>query len=95
MVIDENAIQMIIKSNYSYMEQIAALNKRLHFKIFPEARGKWLFTKIQVNDYIDPQLFKDHLLTIKAGKHLHFKLTKNLIYLDDMHIGQIWFSLQI
>jgi hypothetical protein len=89
----KNEINMVVKSNFSYMEQIVALNKKLHFEIYPEAQGKWLFTKIQLEKIIKPKLFIDNLLKIEAEKNFHYKLTKNLIYLDDVYIGQIWFSL--
>lgn len=89
----ENVGQMIINDKYSYMEQIVAMTKKLHFNIFPKADGKWLFTKILITDIIDPKEFKDKKLTVSVDRNLHYKLTQNSIFLDNQKIGNIWFSL--
>lgn len=86
---------MSTKQSFSYMEQIVAITKRLHHVIYPNVSGKWLFTKIDLEDIINPSLFHNHRIVIEAKKNFHNKLTKNAIYLDDKQAGHIYYSLQI
>ncbi len=88
-------IKMIVKSVYTYIEQIVAMTKRLHITLYPEVKGKWLFTKIQISNVIDPDLFAGRELAIKSENNFHYKLTKNSINLDAIPLGTIWFSLAV
>jgi hypothetical protein len=87
------AAEIQIKSGYSYMEQLVVITKKMHQRLYPEATGQWLFTKIQVKDFIDPNLYIGHRLMVKAVKNFHNKLTQNIITLDEKPVGDIWFSL--
>jgi hypothetical protein len=92
--IRNRAASMIVKHSYSYMEQIVAMTKQLHFIVYQEAKGKWLFTKLEIRNIVDPLLYLDQVLLIEAKKHFHYKLTQNAIYLDTKYIGDIWYSLK-
>jgi len=87
------AAEILIKPEYSYIEQLVAITKKLHIKIYPEAKGQWLFTKIQLTHAADPKFFFGRRLVVKAVKNLHYLLTQNSILLDDVPVGEIWFSL--
>lgn len=89
----DNAAEIQVKSGYSYMEQLVAITKKMHQRFYPEATGQWLFSKIQVKDFIDPDIYIGHRLMVKAGKNFHNKLTQNFITLDEKPVGDIWFSL--
>jgi hypothetical protein len=93
--IKDKIVMMSVKQSFSYMEQIVAMTKRLHFEVYPDVSGKWLFSKIDLKDIINPLLFHNHLLVIEAKKNFHNKLTQNAIFLDDKHLGYIFYSLKI
>lgn len=88
----DDEARMILKSSYTYMEQIVAITKKLHLTFYPLDNKSWLITKIHLIDAIDPAIFPGHMLSIKAEKHFHYRLTQNSIFLDDKFLGSIWFS---
>jgi len=92
--VNDNCVALTVKSNYSYMEQIVAITKLLHLHLYPEASGKWLFTKIQIRDFTDPIQFIGHQCKVFNKRHFNYILTQNSIYIDNTPIGNIWFSLQ-
>ena len=93
-IIENDKANMLVKQSYSYMEQIVAMTKKLHFIIYPNTNGKWLFTKISLKGVVNPTLFIDKTLLIEAKKNFHNKLTQNAIYLEDRYLGDIWYSLK-
>lgn len=93
--VEDTKINMNVKPAYTYIEQIVAMTKRLHITLYPKAKGRWLFAKIQISNVIDPDLFVGRELMIKSVNNFHYKLTKNTINLDDIPLGTIWFSLAL
>ena len=93
MVFQVDTVTMQAKSEFTYMEQIVAMTKKLHLLIYPGANGKWLFTKIDLATYIDPQLYQDQNISVKARKNFHNSLTQNSIFVNTEEIGEIWFSM--
>jgi len=91
-VVKETA-RMLVKSTYTYIEQIVALTKKLHITLYPDAPGKWLLSKIKIEKMIDPAIYPGHTIIIDAEKKFHYRLTQCAISLDDKPIGNIWFSL--
>lgn len=91
----DTEIKMVSKSDYTYIEQIVAMTKKLHISLYPKVKGRWLFAKIQISNVIDPDLFVGRELAIKSENNFHYKLTKNSINLDDITLGTIWFSLAV
>jgi hypothetical protein len=83
---------MTLKSNYTYIEQIVAITKKLHLICYSSGSKNWLFTKIHIKDSIDPSIFPGRILLIKEEKNFHHRLTQNVILLDNKFIGRIWFS---
>ena len=93
MSLDGEKIILPFNPAYTYTEQIVAMTKKLHLELFPEATGKWLFTKIQIRDVIDPASYQGRILSVEAERNFHYKLTQCSITLDAQTIGSIWFSL--
>lgn len=93
MVFQVDKVTMQIKSGFTYMEQIVAMTKKLHLLIYTEVKGKWLFTKINIRKYINPELYQNCHLAVKARKNFHYSLTQNLISVNGKEIGDIWFSM--
>jgi len=77
-------------STYSFIENSVALNKYLLENLFPNANGKWYFTRLQLK-----QLPKETCYPLKLSlkANFNFKLTKTEIFIDNQSIGFIYFSL--
>jgi hypothetical protein len=94
-ILQSDTIAMRFKPAYTYMEQIVTMTKKLHLTIYSGANGKWLFTKIHIKDALDPSLYLNKVLTVKAEKNFQNKLTQCSITLDDQPTGSIFFSLML
>lgn len=77
------------ESSYTFVENSVALNKYLLENLFPNANGKWYFTRFQLNKI--PENIYPLKLELKAN--FNFKLTKTEIFIDDESVGFIYFSL--
>jgi hypothetical protein len=79
---------------YTIIEKIVALNKGLLHGLYPDAPGKWYFTRIRISAY---QLFgsqeDDVTLLLRLKQNLQFKLTNTMFYINDLFAGNIYFSL--
>ena len=73
---------------YSFIEHLVSLNKALLFQIFSEMRGKFYFTKLELNGFIK------EFQTIKLcfESHFNFQLMKTCVFVDTSRVGQIYFS---
>jgi len=78
------------ESPFTTIEKVVALNKTLVEKLFLNIKGKWYFTKLDVNNLMD---IKPLLIKIKFIKHINFKLTQSEIYFENEFVGYIYFSL--
>lgn len=91
---DSQAIELRSFNQFSLIEKIVALNKELLRRLFPEANGKWYFTRIKLST-IDMTLWVSGTadILLKFKKNMQFKITDTIIYIDDIQIGHIYFSL--
>jgi hypothetical protein len=92
-VLEDNQIKTTSDSAFTYIEEVVAMTKKLHLSLYPDADGKWLFTKIKIGGALDPMLFPCHEITVRTKRNFHFKLTQNTILIDNIPLGDIWFSL--
>lgn len=78
------------KSSFSFIENTVAINKYLLENLFPDVNGKWYFTRLQIK-----QIRKDNSYPLKLilKANFNFKLTKTEIFIDEVSIGFIYFSL--
>ncbi|VEJ07641.1 hypothetical protein [Campylobacter lari] len=88
---DEKSIISNNASNFTYMEEIVALNKHLLTKIFPKIKGKWYFTKLQLQNI---PLEKFYPIKIVFKSNFNFLIVKSEIYFDNKFLGFIYFSLK-
>jgi hypothetical protein len=75
---------------YSMMETLVSMNKALHLKVFPDARGSWVFCQ-----WNSPHWPLDESLNgvcIQLKQALGTRLTRAEVSLDDRVIGQMYFS---
>ncbi|MBT0742058.1 hypothetical protein [Campylobacter lari] len=92
-IIDYNKKSIILNnaSNFTYMEEIVALNKYLLNKIFYPTQGKWYFTKLQLQNI---PLEKFYPIKIVFKSNFNFLIVKSEIYFDNKFLGFIYFSLK-
>ncbi len=76
-------------SEYSYMEVVVALTKLMHQKQFPEAKGKWIFTRLELQKNINNY----SAIEIDLKHNFQYRLTKSEIVVDGEPVGFIYFSL--
>jgi hypothetical protein len=87
--LDNQEVKLESDSSYTFVENSVALNKYLLENLFPDANGKWYFTRFQLNKI--PNHAYPLKLELKAN--FNFKLTKTEIFVHDESFGFIYFSL--
>lgn len=97
---DENRITTLCKigdagvvltsmSPFTFIESVVAMNKFMHEQMFPEAVGKWIFTRIDLTRFCDER----ENLEIQFKHNMNFRLTKADVLVDGAKVGDIYFSL--
>ena len=66
------------------------MNKHLHYSVLPAAKGKWFFTKIELNQLL-PEL-RNAKVSIELEQNLHNRVTKSQIIFNGRLLGHIYFS---
>lgn len=86
------SIHMIVRSDYSYIEQIIAMTKRLHHVVYADVHDKWLFTKLHIKDRIAPEDYCESALEIRAERKVQNILSQCSIFVNDWPAGHIFYS---
>lgn len=74
---------------FSFIENVVAMNKYLIQHVFPEIKGKLVFTKLNLNN----QCLTENLpLSVKLRTNFNNKMTRSIIFLDNKEIGDIMFN---
>jgi hypothetical protein len=76
-------------SPFSFIETIVSMNKHLHQNLFPEAGGKWIFTRVD----LDAGCEKREKLELRFKHNMQYRLTKSDIWVEGQKIGDLFFSL--
>lgn len=76
---------------YSDIEVWVAMTKALHYKVFPQLKGKWLFVRGRFPEYVRHSPAKERTLAIAAS--FNGKLTRSEAILDGVKVGEIHFSI--
>lgn len=79
------------ESAYSDIEVWVAMTKALHYKVFPQLQGKWLFVRGRFPSYIRKSAGNERTLNIIAS--FNDKLTRSEAMLDGVKVGEIYFSI--
>jgi len=87
--IEGDQIKLNKKSSYTFIESIVAMTKHLHHKLFSSDEGKWIFTRLNLDELIQA---RENIL-IEIIQNLGSRLTKSDIYYKNKNIGCIYFSL--
>lgn len=76
---------------YSDIELWVAMTKALHYKAFPQLKGKWLFVRGRFPQYVRHSPSQERTLVIAAS--FNDKLTRSEAMLDGIKVGEIYFSI--
>ena len=87
-IMDQNIV-LNGKSPLSFIETIVSMKKKLLIHLYPNVRGKWVFTKIEMDTYLEDRTD----LCIHIVRNLNFKIIKSTIIHQDCSIGNLYFSL--
>lgn len=90
LLLNEEKVFLEKNTSYTFVENCVALNKYLLENLFPDAKGKWYFTRFQLNKIPTEDVYPVRL-ELKAN--FNFKLTKTEIFIGDESMGYIYFSL--
>jgi|GEM_PF-1295596 len=76
-------------SPFTFIENIVAMNKYMHQQLFPDALGKWIFTRIDLIVGCD----EHEQLALQLKHNMNYRLTKSDILVNGKKVGDIFFSL--
>ena len=88
--LDKEQVSLTENSSYTFVENCVALNKYLLECLFPDAKGKWYFTRFQLNKIPSTDIYP---LKLQLKANFNFKLTKTEIFIGEESVGYIYFSL--
>lgn len=91
---EKKLIELKTFKRFSTIEKIVALNKALLNNLFPDAPGKWYFTRIKLS-FVNLENWdaQDQEIKLQFRKSLQLKITDTLIYINNKLTGNIYFSL--
>lgn len=78
-------------ATFSNAELVVALNKELLTRCFPEAKGKWLFTRLQLPHSFRQSQFAR--IEVQFLGHSNFRITRSALFGDGAPLGNLYFSL--
>jgi hypothetical protein len=89
--VNGKTVKIDSETPYSAIEVLVAINKHLHLSIFPDAAGKWFFTRLELDRLLQGQDASG--FELELVKNMHNRLTKSEILSDGQRIGHIFFSI--
>lgn len=76
---------------YTDIEVWVAMTKALHYRVFPNLKGKWIFVRGRFPQFFRHTQVKERALVILSS--FNDKLTRSEISLDGVKAGDIYFSI--
>lgn len=87
--IEKKSVSLNSVTGFSLSENFVAMNKYLLLSLFPEAEGKWLFTRLEQFE----RLPDDLLITVVFKKNFKFRLVQSSVHSGEKHIANLYFTL--
>ncbi|MDT8375581.1 MAG: hypothetical protein RQ867_02455 [Mariprofundaceae bacterium] len=88
---DDRSVAMISRVPFHPIEILVAITKHLHQQEYPEASGKWVFTRLDLDRLLtDGDCGK---LGVQIQKSIGTRLTQSAVLSDGEPIGKIYFSM--
>jgi hypothetical protein len=76
-------------THYSDIEVFVAMTKTLHYKVFQQLPGKWLFVRGRFPWALKNSMANERTITIAAS--FNDKLTRSAAMMDGVKVGEIYF----
>ena len=89
--IDGNMITIEGEVQFTPIEILVAMTKRLHMILYPIKTGKWIVTRLELNRLL--RIFDASKFKVEIEKNLNNRLTKGSIHSGEEMLGYIYFSL--
>lgn len=78
---------------FTNIERWVAMVKALHYSLYPDLSGRWLFVRGKFTDYRDSYgTVVEHKIVLQAN--FNNKLTRSALLVDGQKLGDIFFSLE-
>jgi hypothetical protein len=90
-ILAEKEIVFSGQSAYTAMDILVSISKQLHLTLFPPAKGRWIFTKLQVDHLLLPK--DSDGLRVEFLQNFNNRLTKSSMWKRAEPLGYIYFSL--
>lgn len=86
----QKSINMLQSSDFLFIEHIVAMNKTLVETLYNNVKGKWYFTRLQLErNYIMDEVLS---LEVRLQSNFQLKLTKSLLIVNGLEVGYLYFS---
>jgi hypothetical protein len=88
--IEGKVITIMGEVQFTPIEILVAMTKRLHMKLYPIKVGRWFFTRLDLNRLLT--ISDASKLKVEIDKNLNNRLTKGSIHSGEEMLGYIYFS---
>lgn len=88
-VMQDEGIVLTQSSPFTFIENVVAMNKHMHQQLFPDAVGKWIFTRIDLSRSCNDR----ENLSLQFKHNMNYRLTKSDVLINGEKVGDIYFSL--
>ena len=88
--IDGHGISLAQGPDYTAIEVIVALTKRLHYAVLKPERGRWLFTRLDLTRLL--RAGDRHRVSVRLTSTPRAAITRSEIAVDGERLGSIYFS---
>lgn len=92
-VVEAARVRLRNDTGHLPIETIVAMTKSLHVEELRVARGKWLFTKLELDSWLDG--VDGSKIEIALEANFHNRLTRSAIEIAGRRVGRIFFSLAV
>ncbi len=91
-IINKNIITFANELEDSITEIVVSMNKYFLQETVTK-NGKWIVTKFEYKELVNLEDIKDKELKLELTNNFNNKLTKSTIFVDDVAVGYLYFSL--
>lgn len=89
--VGKNTVSTNANFEFSSIEVIVAMTRKMHESLFPEAEGKWIVSRLDSQQMLPA--FPTPPLTVKLKQNIGNRLTRSEILFGTNSVGNIFFSL--
>lgn len=87
----DRSVRMLCEVPYSPIEVLVAITKHLHCRLYPGATGKWVFSRLDLDRFLNED--DGGQLGVDIRKSIGTRLTQSDVFSGEAKIGEIYFSM--